>query len=63
MSTLCIVVVAVATVANIESSPIWDPSCLLNQLIYIINRQYLCGKCLKPVTIQDFHEGERRQVM
>jgi len=40
--------------ANIELSPVSDTSCMLNYLIYLINRQYLCGKCPKPVTIQYF---------
>jgi len=35
---------------NIELLPVSDTSCLLNWLIYLINSQYLCGKCLKPVT-------------
>jgi len=38
--------------ACIELSPVSDTSCLLSSLIYLINRQYSCGKCLNPVTIQ-----------
>jgi len=38
---------------NIESSPVWDTS-FLAELIYdhIIIRQFVCGKCPNPVTIQ-----------
>jgi len=43
--------------ANIELSAESDTSCLLNKLIYLINRQYLCEKGLKPVTIQYLHIG------
>jgi len=44
--------------ANIESSPVWDNSCL-DELIYdLIVRQFLCGKCPKTVTIQYLHTGE-----
>jgi len=39
---------------NIELSPVTDTSCLLNQIIYLINRQYSCKMCLKAVTIQYF---------
>jgi len=38
--------------ANNELSPVSDTSGLLKKLIYLINKQYLCGECLKPVTIQ-----------
>jgi len=39
-------------VANIESSPLWNTSCL-SELIYdLINRQFLRGKCPRTVTIQ-----------
>jgi len=38
--------------ANIESSDVWGTSCLLNKLIYLIHRQFLCGKCSKRLTIQ-----------
>jgi len=38
--------------ANIESSPVWDTSCPADQIYDLINRQFLCGKCPKPVTIQ-----------
>jgi len=38
--------------ATIESSLVSDTSCLLNYLIVLIILQYLCGKCLKPVTNQ-----------
>jgi len=38
--------------AKIESSPVWDTSCL-SELIYdFVNRQFICRKCPKPVKIQ-----------
>jgi len=40
--------------ANIESTPLSDTSFMMNQLIYLFNRQYLCYKCLKAVTNQYF---------
>jgi len=39
-------------IANIELSEAKSTSCLLNKLIYLINRQFLCKKCLKPLMIQ-----------
>jgi len=38
--------------ANIESSLVWDTSCLAELIDYLINVQFLCGKCPIPVTIQ-----------
>jgi len=38
--------------ANIESSPVWDNSSLAKLIYELISRQFLCGKYLKPVTIQ-----------
>jgi len=38
--------------ANIESSPVWDTSSLAEIIYDLLNRQFLCGKCPKPVTIQ-----------
>jgi len=37
---------------NIESSPVWDTSCLVELFYDAINKQFLCGKCSKPVTIE-----------
>jgi len=37
---------------HIESSPVWDTSCLTELIYDLINMQFLWGKCLKPVTIQ-----------
>jgi len=37
---------------NIESSPVWDPSCVTELIYDLINRQLLCGKCPTPVTIK-----------
>jgi len=31
--------------AKIDSSPVWDTSCLAELICNLINRQYLCGKC------------------
>jgi len=42
------------TSTNIELSPVWDTSFLAELIYNVIIRQYLCGKCLKPVTIQYF---------
>jgi len=36
----------------LTSSPIWDTSCLAELVYGRINRQFLCGKCPKLVTIQ-----------
>jgi len=36
----------------IESSSVWDTSCLAELVYDLINTQFLCGKCSKPVTIQ-----------
>jgi len=41
-----------APLANIESSPFWDTSCLTELICDLINMQFLCGKCPKTVTIQ-----------
>jgi len=38
--------------ASIESSPVWDNSCLAELIYDLINRQFLCRRCPKPVTIQ-----------
>jgi len=38
--------------AWIESSPVWDTSCLTELIYYLIDRQCLCGKCPKTVQIQ-----------
>jgi len=48
-------VVRAVRYANIESSPVSDTSCLVKQIYDLINRQFLCGKCPKPVTIQYLH--------
>jgi len=32
--------------AKIESSPVWDISCLAELIYEIIKRQFLCDKCL-----------------
>jgi len=37
---------------SIESSPVWDTSCLAELIYDLNNKQFLCGKCPKPVTIQ-----------
>jgi len=37
---------------KIESSPVWDTSCLAEQIYGLINSQFLCGKCSKVVMIQ-----------
>jgi len=34
--------------ANIESSPVWDTSCLAELIYDRINEQFLCGKGPKP---------------
>jgi len=43
--------------ANIELSPVWDTSCLAELIYELINRQFLCGKCPKPVTIEYLPPG------
>jgi len=40
---------------NTESSPGWDTSWLAELTYDLINRQFVCGKCPKPVTIQYLH--------
>jgi len=44
--------------ANIESSEVWGTSCLLKKLIDLISRQFSCGKCPKPWTIQYLSSGQ-----
>jgi len=41
--------------ANIEWSEVRGIYCLAELIYDLINRQYLCGKCRKPVTIQYLH--------
>jgi len=54
--------------ANIESSPVWDTSCLSELIFDLIYRQFLCVKCPKSVTIQYLHtsavidEKHRREI-
>jgi len=43
--------------AKIESSPVWEISCLAEPIYDLINSQFLCNKCLKPVTIQYLFAG------
>jgi len=45
-------VIAYNCLQNIESSPVLDTSCLTEQIYELINRQFLCVKSPKPVTIQ-----------
>jgi len=44
-------------VAKIESSPLSNTFSLRPYYFNLINRQYFCGKCLKPVTIQFLKAG------
>jgi len=41
-----------APLAKLESSKVWDTSCLAELINDLINRKFLCGKCLKTMTIQ-----------
>jgi len=41
--------------AKIESSPVWDTSCLVELIYDLINKQFLFKKCFKPVTIKYLH--------
>jgi len=45
--------------AKIESSPVWDTFCLAELIYDLIDRQFLCEKCCKPVTIQYLHTGDK----
>jgi len=45
--------------ANIESSPVWDTSCLTELIYNLFNKQLLCGKYPKPVTVQYFPAEHR----
>jgi len=49
--------VGVSLQANIELSLVSDTFWLLNYLLYLIIRQYFCGKCLKAVTFQYLPAG------
>jgi len=44
-------------VENIQSSTVWDTSCLAELIYELLNRQFISRKCPKPVTIQYFHAG------
>jgi len=44
---------------NIESSLVWDNSCLDELIHDLINRQFLCGKYPKPVTIKYMRMGAK----
>jgi len=44
--------------ANIESSLVWDTSCLVELILDLINRPFLCRKCHKPVKFLFLLEGK-----